>query len=683
LCTNLTSVTIPGSVTNIGEDAFGGCFYLTNAIIGDGVTSVGDYAFSGCERLVNIYFSGNAPTFGMDVFWSGNFNDPVTLYYPLGTTGWPASGVYVWQVVRPLFNYTTNAGTIIITGFSEAGSTVILPSTINGIPVTRIGDEAFFQSSVANVLIPGTVTSIGDLAFYGSTNLTSLTIPGSVTNIGQFAFYGCTSLGSLTITGDTTIGYGPGQIPPYLANPATTDASTSIADAAFYGCTSLTNLTLTEGVVSLGDLSFYGCTSLASLTIPESVTNIGDGAFGYCTSLTNVFFDGNAPAVGSSAFFSDNATVSYVFGATGFTSPFAGLPVVVENPFCYTTNAGTIAIVGLNQAVVDMTIPATINGLPVTSIADNAFFQNQLCETTLTSVTIPGSVTSVGATAFEFCTVLTTVTIANGVTSIGGGAFSDCFSLASVTIPASVTNIGGDPFFYCSSLAAITVDTQNPFYSSLNGVLFDKAHATLLEYPAGVSGSYAVPDSVTSISAGAFGNCAELTGITIPTGVTSIGEGAFADCTSLTSVTIPASVTNIGGSAFEACLNLKNVFFTGNAPNADSSVFEAYNTYRPVPVTVYYLPGATGWSNSFAGHPALLWNPAIQIGDGNFGVQNGQFGFNITNAANLTVVVEVCTNLASPVWVPLATNTLANGVFHFSEPFQANSSGRFYGLGLP
>ena len=81
--------------------------------------------------------------------------------------------------------------------------------------------------------------------------------------------------------------------------------------------------------------------------------------------------------------------------------------------------------------------------------------------------------------------------------------------------------------------------------------------------------------------------------------------------------------------------------------------------------------------------PAKLWNPAISTGDASFGVQNNYFGFNITGTNNYTVVVELCTNMASPVWVPLATNTLVNGVFYFSEPFQANSSGRFYGLGLP
>jgi len=100
-------------------------------------------------------------------------------------------------------------------------------------------------------------------------------------------------------------------------------------------------------------------------------------------------------------------------------------------------------------------------------------------------------------------------------------------------------------------------------------------------------------------------------------------------------------------------------------------------------LTVYYLPGTTGWGSTFSGRPAVLWNPGMSTGDASFGVQTNYFGFNITNAANLTVVVEVCTNLASPVWVPLATNTLAKGVFYFSEPFQANVSGRFYGLGLP
>jgi hypothetical protein len=650
-CTNLTSVTIPASVTTIGVAAFQVCLSLTNVAIGSGVTSVGDYSFAYCDHLANIYFSGNAPSFGMDVFEY----DPTTLYYFLDATGWPSSEAYVWQVVQPLYTYTTNSGTITITGFTDAGSTVILPSTINGLPVTGIGDNAFFKSSVTSVTIPSTIASIGDLAFYGATNLTSLTIPGSVTNIGQFAFYGCTSLGSLTITGN----------------------STSISDAAFYGCTSLTNLTLTEGVTSLGDLSFYGCTNLASLTIPESVTNIGDEAFGYCTSLTNVFFDGNAPVVGSSVFFSDNATVSYVLGATGFSFPFAGLPVVVENPYYYTTNAGAITILGLTQFVGDMTIPITINGLPVTCIADGAFAQN-----TVTGVTIPGSVTSIGAGAFGACYSLTNANIGNGVTSIGAGAFN-ATALTTVAIPGSVTNIGQGAFEYCSTLTAITVDSQNAFYTSVDGVLFDKSQMSLVEYPGGMAGSYVIPDTVTNIDVQAFASCTKLTSVTIPGSVTSIGPNEFDGCSGLTSLIIPGSITNLGYQAFHADQSLTSIFFKGNAPTADLSVFASFYASGYDPVTVYYLPGTTGWSNTFAGPRAVQWNPGISTGDGSFGIQNGQFGFNITNTADLSVVVEVCTNLVSLVWVPLTTNTLVNGVFYFSESFQTNTSGRYYGLGLP
>jgi hypothetical protein len=202
------------------------------------------------------------------------------------------------------------------------------------------------------------------------------------------------------------------------------------------------------------------------------------------------------------------------------------------------------------------------------------------------------------------------------------------------------------------------VDTNNSLYSSVNGVLFDKSQFTLLEYPGGLAGSYTIPGTVTSIGDYAFDGCANLTGVTIPNSVTDIGEFAFGGCTSLSSV-----------------------YFTGNAPNTvGANLF-----YDDDNATVYYLSGATGWSSTFAGIPAVLWNPLILTGDGNFGVQSNQFGFDITNTgnANITVVVEVCTDLTSSVWFPLQTVTLTNGLFYFSEPLQTNSSGRFYGLGLP
>jgi hypothetical protein len=93
---------------------------------------------------------------------------------------------------------------------------------------------------------------------------------------------------------------------------------------------------------------------------------------------------------------------------------------------------------------------------------------------------------------------------------------------------------------------------------------------------------------------------------------------------------------------------------------------------------VYYLPGATGWTNSFAGLPAVLWNPVIQTQDGSFGVQSNQFGFTITGTANIPVVVEACTNPANPTWIPLLAGTLTNGSLYFSDPAWANYPERFY-----
>jgi hypothetical protein len=275
-------------------------------------------------------------------------------------------------------------------------------------------------------------------------------------------------------------------------------------------------------------------------------------------------------------------------------------------------------------------------------------------------------------TLFEYPEGLTNdaYTIPGTVTNIGELAFYDCASLTSITIPDTVTNIGDAAFEDCTNLANISVAADNPAYTSINGVLFDKAEDTLIQYPAGLTnGAYTVPGSVTSI-----------------------GEFAFADCDSLTNVTIPGSITTIQyegilADAFSGCANLTAVYFAGNAPGIEygSGVFAGDTN-----AIIYYLPGTTGWPlfNSESGlNPAVLWNPQAQ-NDASFGVQNNQFGFNITGNSNLVVVVEVCTNLANPVWSPVATNTLntfvgTNGTSYFSDPQWTNYPARFYRLQMP
>ncbi len=388
------------------------------------------------------------------------------------------------------------------------------------------------------------------------------------------------------------------------------------------------------------------------------------------------------------------------------------LPAAVQAQFNYESDGYRITITGYTGPGGAVVIPSRINGMPVTRIWDYAFGG----KTSLTSVTIGNGVTSIGDSAFAYCTSLTSVTIGNSVTSIGVYAFSSCTNLTRVTIPNSVTSIGYGAFAYCTSLSAITVDALNSVYSSVDGVLFNKSQTLLIQYPRGKVGSYTIPNSVTSIGGAAFVYCASLTSVTIGNGVTSIGVNAFAGCTSLTAITvdalnsayssvdgvlfnksqtlliqypggkagsytIPNSVTSIGYYAFDFCTSLTGVYFQGNAPSADSAVFSSANN-----ATVYYLPGTTGWGTAYGGRPTALWllpNPLILNNGPSFGVQANGFGFIISWATNIPVVVEACTNLATPVWSPVGTNTLTGGSSYFSDPQWTNYPARFYRLRSP
>ncbi len=606
------------------------------------------------------------------------------------------------------YNYNinpSNAKTITITEYTGPGGAVIIPTKINGLTVTSIGDDAFYGcASLTSVTIPAGVTSIGEAAFYNCTSLINVAIPAGITNIGPVPFGGDTSLTAITVdTGNsffsstngilfdksqatliqcpgglrgnytipgsvTTIAYEAFYFCTNLTNVAIPASVTTIGQAAFYDCTSLINVAIDSGLTNIGSDAFEGCTSLSSVTIPGSVTSIGGYAFESCTSLTNVTIPAHVTSIGDDAFFDCTSLINVVIPASVTsigTAPFGGdtsltaITVDAENSFFSSTNG---ILFDKSQDTL-IQYPGSLRGnytIPgrVTTIAYEAFYH---C-TNLTGITIPASV-SIAFTnsegfdggGFAGCSSLTNATIADGVTSIGAGEFSGCSSLTSITIPNSVTSIGDGAF---------SVGRANP----------------------GGLTSVTIPDSVTYIGNYAFYWCVALTNVTIGNSVTIIGSSAFEYCVRLTSITIPGGVTSIPGQGldtqygpFESCFSLTNVYFTGNAPLADRA------TFLEDPATAYYLPGTTGWGafSTNTGLTAVPWTPLIQVGGANFGLRSNQFGFNINWASGQVIVVEGSTNLAGPVWTPLQTNTLTSGSFYFSEPVQTSGSGRYYRISSP
>jgi hypothetical protein len=339
------------------------------------------------------------------------------------------------------------------------------------------------------------------------------------------------------------------------------------------------------------------------------------------------------------------------------------LALPVQAQFTLATNNGAITIIRYIGTSAVVIIPSTTNGLPVTSIGQQAFVNS----TSLRNVTVPNSISSIGDEVFYDCTGLTNVSLGNGLISIGGLAFYGCISLASVTVPTNVTSIGGEAFYDCTSLTNVTLGNN---LSSIGGGAFEDCVSLR-----GVT----IPKGVTVLADGVFDGCTGLTKATLGNNVTSIGSLTFGYCSSLLNITIPNSVTNVGDAAFQSCTGLKGVYFQGNAPGADSSVFAGDTN-----ATSYYLPGTGGWGTfaAMTGVPAVLWNPRILPG-ASFGVQTNRFGFTITGTSNLVILVEACTNLANPTWSLVGTNTLTGGSSYFSDPPWRNYFSRFYRFRSP
>jgi len=390
---------VPENVTNIGSFAFYDCINLTNVTISAGVNSVGDSAFEGCSGLSGVYFKGNAPSLGWDVFF-GDYN--ATVYFLPGATGWESPFGGCLALLLP-YTYEVLGDAVVITAYVGTNAVEIIPSSIEGLPVTVIGEGAFEgYGGLSSVQIGTGVTSIGDWAFHSCTGLSSVTIPGNVTNIGEFAFSQCTGMTNLVVgAGVTTIGHCAFNFSG-LTSVAIPASVTSIGYLAFAGCASLSAVNvdpanavfasidgvlfskdfstlvqypggkvgtyiIPDTVAKIGSYAFFDCANLTNVTIPAGITSIGGRAFEGCSGLLGCYFKGNAPSLDGYAFNGDSiATVYYLPGSTGWGTSFDVRPIVCWNPtvqkdtsFGFTENRFVFNITG--TANIPVVVEATTN----------------------------------------------------------------------------------------------------------------------------------------------------------------------------------------------------------------------------------------------------------------------------------------------------------------------------------
>ena len=581
-CNSLTSINLPTGVTRIEEAVFESCGF-TSFTVPNHITSIGDWTFVNCESLESITIPNSVTSIGSSAF--RGCSSLASIHIPRYVT----TGISAWSFDRctSLRSITVDANNTayqVIDGvlYSKDGKTLLF------CPVNRI------ESSLT---IPEGVTLIEMSAFVECKCLKSITIPVSVTDINAYVFETCSNLKNIYYNGSITQweavdkytdwDNGTGDYNVYCTDGQISKSGDilrfssgleyELMSGGYYSVVGIGNCTDKELLIpamymgypvkAIGYEAFRDCSSLTSIILPDSITAIDDLAFFCCDSLTSVTLPDSIMTIGQDVFVGCYSLTYNEYGATYYLgndiNPY--LVLVEDDEYAYSWEYEIH---------------------PDTKfISNDAFFYNE----SISYITIPAGVVSIGGGAFNYCTRLSTVYFENGsrLMSIGNGAFGECTELRSINLPDTVTSIGRSAFSDCSMLTYNAYDNayylgsaSNPYFAliaatntsitSCNIHTDTKIIAGGAFYCCNGLTEFVIPNGVIVIGDSAFDSCSNLTNISIPNSVTVIEDSAFSYCSSLVDVSIPASVTHIGDSAFYGCRALSNITVANGNANYQS-----------------------------------------------------------------------------------------------------------------